>query len=121
MKTQGLSPGNPIEQRTMVSYIQAQGFEASLLHAAHKLNDGFEWDFFPKRFRGERAVTKAYGRIAIEFNTREWKPTITVGFLIDERDHKVAFLNPPKGIDLLLRIESHPDYLKNIAAAIGLS
>src|SRR2546425_3565120 len=110
----------PIELPTMLAFIQASGFVTSLEHSANKLNDEFEWDFFPKRYRGDkgRDVTDRWGRIAIEFATPAWKPTITVGFLIDEGDHKVSFVKRQKGIDLLLRIEATPSDQKNIEPAI---
>jgi len=48
MKTHGLSPGKPIELASMVAFIQSAGFVSSLQHSANKLNDDFEWDFFPR-------------------------------------------------------------------------
>jgi len=121
MKRHGLSPGKPIELATMVDFIQSSGFLTSLEHSANKLCDEFDWNFFPKRYRGEERpdVTNRWGRIAIQFATSAWKPTITVGFLVDERDHKVSFVNPSKGIDLLLRIEAEPSDQKNIAPALA--
>lgn len=116
MNTHGLSPGHPIESATMVAFLQSSDFPATLEHFANKLNDDFDWESIPKRYRSDegRAVTNRWGRIAIEFATPEWRPTITVGFLIGERDHKVTFVNPGKGIDLLLRIEATPSQWKNI-------
>ena len=106
---------------TMVAFIQSSDFLNTLEHCAHKLNDDFDWDFFPKRYRSDEGgdVTNRWGRIAIEFATPDWRPTITVGFLVDERDHEVEFVNPRKGIDLLLRIEAHPGDQENIAAALA--
>lgn len=120
MKTHGLSPGQPIEPTSMVGFIQSKGFLTTLEHCANRLNDDFDWDFFPKRYLGDkgRAVTSRWGRIAIEFATPEWKPTITVGFLVDEWDHGVSFVNPQKGIDLLLRIEAAPADQTNIRPAL---
>jgi hypothetical protein len=116
MKTHGLSPGKPIDAATMVAFIQSKGFEGSLKHLANKLNDEFDWEFFPERFRSDagRDVTNRWGRTAIEFATPEWKPTITIGFLTEEKDHRVSFVNPRKGVDLLLRIEAAPSDLGNI-------
>lgn len=121
MKTHGLSPGTPIESPAMVAFIQSSGFLTSLEHCANKLNDEFDWNFFPERFHGngERTITDRWGRIAIEFATLAWKPTITVGFLYDEQDHAVSFVNRQKGIDLLLRIEAAPSDQKNIASVLA--
>lgn len=121
MKTHGLSPGRSIESATMVAFIQSSDFLNTLEHCANKLNDDFDWEFFPKRYRSDeaRAVTNRWGRLAIEFATPEWKPTITVGFLIDERDHKLSFVNRQKGIDLLLRIEASPGDQKNIGPVLA--
>lgn len=120
MKTHGLSPGQPIKKVPMVGFIQSKGFLTTLENCANRLNDNFNWDFFPERYlRDEcRAVTNRWGRIAIEFATPEWKPTITVGFLIDEEEHGVKFVNSQKGIDLLLRLEASPDGQKNISPAL---
>jgi hypothetical protein len=38
--------------------------------------------------------------------------------MYDVRDHRVAFVNPDKGIDLLLRIEADPKHTKNIQPAL---
>jgi hypothetical protein len=121
MKTHGLSPGEPIQTAAMVGFIKSTGFLASLGHTIHKLNDDFDWEFFPKRYCGDkqRDVTSRWGRIAIEFATPAWKPAITVGFLFDEWDHGVSFVNPQRGVDLLLRIEAAPDDQKNIAPAMA--
>jgi hypothetical protein len=121
MKTHGLSPGKPIELATMVAFLQSSGFLTSLVPTANKLDDDFDWEFFPKRYRGDkpRNVTNRFERIAIEFATPAWKPTITVGFLFGEWDHGVSFVNRQKGIDLLLRIEAAPIDQKNIAPALA--
>jgi len=121
MKSHGLSPGKPIEPTTMVAFIQSAGFLTTLEHSANKLNDEFDWDFIPKRYRMEntRSVTNRWGRVAIEFATPEWKPTITVGFLFDEWDHGVSFVNRQKGVDLLFRIETAPGEQKNISPALA--
>lgn len=121
MKTHGLSPGTAIQPSAMVAYLQSAGFLESLEHCANKLNDDFEWDCFPARYRADEArlVKNRWGRIAIEFTTPGWKPTITVGFLYDEYDHGIKFVSPQKGIDLFLRIETAPSEQKNIAPALA--
>jgi len=121
MKIHGLSPGRPIDSATMVAFIQSADFLTTLEHCANKLNDDFDWGFFPKRYRNDegRAVTNRWGRIAIEFATPQWRPTITAGFMIDERNHRVAFVDRQKGIDLLLRIAASPSDQKNIGPALA--
>jgi len=121
MKTHGLSPGKPINQETMVAFIRASGFLQELENFANRLNDDFDWDFFPKRYRSDEArkVTSKWGRTAIEFATPEWKPTITAGFLHNEWDHGVSFIDPTKGIDLLLRIEASPTHLGNAGPTLA--
>ena len=49
----------------MVAFIQSAGFLTSLEHCANKLNDDFEWDFLPKRYRGdpEPTVRNRWGRV----------------------------------------------------------
>jgi hypothetical protein len=63
-------------------------------------------------------VTDRWGRVAIEFATPGWKPTMTVGFLYDGGDHKVMLLNEREGIDLFLRIEAGPKELAGINPAL---
>lgn len=121
MKTHGLSPGTAIQPAVMAAYIQSKGFLDSLEHCANKLNDDFDWDCFPARYLAgdSRKVKNRWGRVAIEFTTPGWKPTITVGFLYDEYDHGITFVDRQKGIDLFLRIETAPGEQKNIAPALA--
>jgi hypothetical protein len=120
MKNNGLDPGKPITPNAMVAYIQSAGFLDSLNHLVLNLKAEFKWEFFPARYRSEAnlGTNAKWGRSAIEFATPDWKPTITVGFLYNETDHGVTFVNKQKGIDLLLRIEAIPNDLKNISAAM---
>ena len=62
----------------------------------------------------------AYGRVGIRFETKDWRPAITVGFLYDESNHRVTFVNRDKGIDLLLRIEAFPKHTKNLGSALDV-
>lgn len=105
-----------IESNKMVGFIQSKGFLETLEYFANKLNEDYDWDFIPKRYLAieNRAVGNRWGRTAIEFATPDWKPTITVGFMHDEWDHGVQFVDRQKGIDLLLRIETSPSEQKNI-------
>src|SRR6202000_929798 len=71
MKKHGLSPGEPIEPAKMRGFVQSKGFLATLEHCANKLNNDFEWNFFPQRYLCDdgRAVNSKWGRMAIEFAT----------------------------------------------------
>jgi hypothetical protein len=94
MKTHGLNPGEPLTLPRIQAYLQSSGFEQSLERAANKLSTDCEWSTVPARFHTHKQVTNRWGRIAVEFATPYWRPTITVGFLVDTKDHKVAFTNP---------------------------
>ena len=107
MESQGLGPEQPITVERIKASPQAS-YLKSLLIVANRLNDNYPWDVIPKRFHAYNYVHKAYGRVGIRFETEDWKPAITIGFLYDVRDHKVVLVNPGKGIDLLLRIEARP-------------
>jgi hypothetical protein len=58
--------------------------------------------------------------VGIRFETEEWKPALTVGFLYDVTDHKVVFVDRARGIDLLLRIEAMPKDTKNIQPTLDV-
>lgn len=118
MKSHGLSPGQPLTVEAMRAFLQASEFVKSLLNLTNKLHLDYSWDCLPARFHAENYVHDAYGRVGIRFETEEWKPAITVGFLHDPADHKVAFVNRDKGIDLMLRIEAMPKDTKNIQPAL---
>lgn len=127
MKTYGLSPGEPLSLEKLQAYLEAQArakqanqtadnFEQLLDRLANKLNEEHneehKWKIIPRRFHKNRQVTNRFGRIAIEFAADGWKPTITLGFLIDTQGHGVTYTNSSKGIDLLLRIEAMPVLLQ---------
>ncbi len=120
MKSQGLSPGQPLTVERMKAFLEASDFVLSLLNLAHKLHMNYSWDAIPRRFFAENYVHDAYGRVAIRFETEAWKPALTVGFLYDEKDHRVTFVNRDKGIDLLLRIEAEPKNTKNLQPALDV-
>jgi hypothetical protein len=120
MKTNGLSPGQPLTVERMKAFLQASDFVQSLTSLAHKLHANYSWDTIPSRFMAANYVRDAYGRVGIRFETEAWKPAITVGFLYDERDHRVTFVNREKGIDLLLRIEADPKDTKQIQPVLDI-
>lgn len=117
MKTHGLNPGECLTLSRIQAYLQSTGFEQSLERAANKLLSDCEWSVIPARFHTHKQVKNRFGRIAVEFATPQWRPTITIGFLINPKDHKVTFTNPSKGIDLMLRIEAMPQVLQGAEAA----
>jgi hypothetical protein len=120
MKTHGLSPGEPLTVETMRAFLHASNFLKSLLSMASKLRYNYPWTVIPKRFHAKTRVHDAYGRVGIRFETDEWKPALTVGFLYDETNHKVKLVNREKGIDLLLRIEAEPENTRNIQPALAV-
>jgi hypothetical protein len=120
MKSHGLSPALPLTVETMRAFLQASGFLKSLLNFANKLNTNYSWDVIPNRFHASNYVHDAWGRVGIRFETEEWKPALTAGFLYDETDHKVKLVNREKGIDLLLRIEAEPKNTRNIQPALAV-
>jgi hypothetical protein len=120
MKSHGLSPAQPLDVETMRAFLQAAGFLKSLLSFAYKLYTNYSWDVIPERFHATSYVRDHYGRVGIRFETEEWRPALTVGFLYDVTDHKVKLVNRDKGIDLLLRIEAEPKNTKNIQPALAI-
>ncbi len=121
MKSQGLSAGQPLTIERMTAFLQASDFVESLLSLIHKLDTNFPLDAaIPHRFHDYKQIHDAYGRVAIRFATKDWKPFLSVGFMYDVRDHRVVFVNPDKGIDLLLRIEADPKHTKNIQPALDV-
>src|SRR5262249_24158199 len=107
MKSQGLSPAPPLTVEVMKAFLKASDFLESLMNFASKLNNDYPW-VLPGRFHEENYVHDAWGRVGIRFETKDWKPSITLGFLYDESNHAVTFVNREKGIDLMLRIEAEP-------------
>lgn len=118
MKTHGLNPGERLTLEKMQAYLLSNDFEQSLMRATEKLSSEHEWNIIPARFHPHKQVTNRFGRIAIEFAAPGWKPTITVGFLIETLGHRVVFTNQSKGIDLLLRIEAMPELLRSAEPAL---
>lgn len=122
MKSHGLSPAKPLSVETMRGFLQATDFLKSLSNIANRLNDkaNYSWDVIPKRFHALRYVHDAWGRVGIRFETKDWRPALTVGFLYDEKDHKVTFIDESRGIDLLLRIEAEPQETTFIEPVVAI-
>jgi hypothetical protein len=115
MDSQGLGPEQPITVESIKKALPQASYLKSLLKVANKLNDNYQpWDIIPKRFHTYNFVQKAYGRVGIRFETEDFKPGITIGFLYDGKNHEVALVNPEKGVDLMLRIEAYPRDTKDM-------
>ncbi|HEY3968135.1 MAG TPA: hypothetical protein VGM05_26470 [Planctomycetaceae bacterium] len=120
MKNHGLSRAKPLTIESMRGFLHGSELLEDLSHLANRLNDNFSWDIIPKRFHAERYIDDRFGRIGIRFETPDWRPALTIGFLFDGSNHRVQFLNPEKGIDLLLRIEAEPRNTKNIQPVLDV-
>ena len=57
--------------------------------------------------------------MAIELRTKDWAPTITLGFLYSGNEHGVKLTSPESGIDLFVRIETSPSDYPNPAQALA--
>ena len=71
MKTQGLSPGEPLTIEKMAAFVQAADFVKSLYNRVHKLHAHYSWDVIPQRFHANAYVHDAYGRVGIRFETKD--------------------------------------------------
>jgi hypothetical protein len=122
MKIQGLSPGQPLTVERMRAFVQASDFVQSLLSLTHKLDTNYPLEAnLPGRYHADKKIKDAYGTVAIWYVTKDWKPWVACGFLYDQRgDHRVAFVNPARGIDLFLRIAADPAQTKNISSALDV-
>jgi hypothetical protein len=102
------------------AFLEAAGFLESLMNFAQKLNTQYTWDVIPKRFFARNYVHDACGRVGIRFETEDCRPAMTLGFLHDESDHRVTFINRERGIDLLLRIEAMPKDTRGIQPVLDV-
>jgi hypothetical protein len=108
MSTQALNPGKPLSVEQMNHFVKGQGFKKSLERTAHLLLNEFDWDCVPVRYRENPEVTDRFGRIALEFATPDWHPTLSIGFLYDTSDYRIEYVDRQKGMDLVLRLEAGP-------------
>ena len=92
-----------------------------LLRYGNKLLTDYDWKIIPARYREYPEVKNRFGRVALEFATKGWAPTITLGFLHSPANHGVSLTAPETGIDLMLRIETSPtnDPAQAIAGLAG--
>ena len=108
MKKNGLSPGEPISIQQMQAFLESSGFLARLHHYAAKLLNDYSWSEIPARYRQKSRVEDRWGRDGLIFDTPDWAPTLTAGFLYSTADHAVSLTAPNEGIDLFLRVEGNP-------------
>lgn len=113
MEAQGLNPGTPLNTAGLRAIVQVPAIKEQLRRYSKKLFTEFDWQFLERRYREDNAprfpcVKDRYGKIAIEFITRGWAPSIDVGFLYDITNHRVTFICQDDGIDLALRISADP-------------
>jgi hypothetical protein len=124
MKSQGLGPVAAITPEKLQAFVESNDLPFQLSVFCRKLADEYDWDKIPKRYHGTPTtpvgptlplpvkptlpVEDRYGRVAMEFSGANWAPTITLGFLYSNSDHRVPFTDPGRSIDLMLRIEANP-------------
>lgn len=108
MEQEGLSPGAPMRQPTLVAFLEWTRSLAQLKRFAEKLRNEYDWDVLPERYRSDPIplVTDKYGRVAIEFTTEDRSVIVTTGFLYNGADHRVGLTKPARGVDLMLRVET---------------
>ena len=57
----------------------------------------------------------------MEFYFEDWRPDIFAGFLLDGTEHRIDLVNPGKGIDLVLMIETESPSTRISGDAIRLA
>jgi hypothetical protein len=118
MKTQNLNPGPPVQTETMRAFLASATFKPQLTRYAGKLLNEYDWSIVPEAYRQNPKVSDRWGRVALEFTTPGWNPTLTIGFLYDPQDHRVTFTAPGESIDLFLRLEADPITNKDAGGAL---
>jgi hypothetical protein len=108
LEEHGLSPGKPLTVEQMRAFLGSAGFLETLARFAALLHENYSWEVIPKRYHANCYVEDRWGRVTVCFDTQGWKPGLSLGFLYSVHDHKVRFVNPGKGIDLMLRIGAIP-------------
>lgn len=108
MESNRLNPGRPIDSETMKAFLRSSDFKAQLTRFANKLLHEYQWKGVPEAYRSKPEVRDRFGRVAIEFQTAGWNPSLAIGFLYDTRDHMVSLTAPNQSVDLFLRIEADP-------------
>lgn len=125
MAAQGLSPGRAISGEDLRIFTQgvasperARAIRDRMRHYCERLLNEYDWsDILPPSYRNKTVRDQGnLGRTAAIF----WcdynrGPELSAGFYYDQRDHKVPFVDPKKGIDLHLRLYAIPQS-KNASA-----
>ncbi len=112
MKTHGLNPGEPLSPTGLVALLEASKAKLGIHRAIERLSE-MDWGIVPVRYRAKpEIVYEKWGCTNLILAAPAWRPTVTIGFLLDTVDHAVALTNPAKGIDLMLRIAAPPDSLR---------
>ncbi|MGH6867722.1 MAG: hypothetical protein ACREDA_02370, partial [Methylocella sp.] len=117
MEAVGLSPDQPItvydlkaaalKNITIDDWRNA--LRSKMRRYCEKLSNEYPWEDIPLRFRDNREVVDKYGRCAVMFSDKDdWRPGIGFGFYYSTHDHKVPFVDPQKGIDLVIRVQASP-------------
>lgn len=110
MHHHGLSPGEPISESMADAFIASKKIFERFRRYTEKLRREFDWSFLPVAYRDTESakITDRYGRVAIEFAPYR-HGVISIGFLYDNRDHRVPFADgSSNSIDLMMRIEASP-------------
>jgi hypothetical protein len=108
MESNSLNPGRPIDSETMKAFLSSSDFKAQLTRFTNKLFNEYHWTTVPKAYHSKVQVRDRFGRVAIEFQTNGWNPSLAIGFLYDTRDHMVSLTAPNESVDLFLRLEADP-------------
>ena len=112
MKIQGLSPGEPLSPVGLISLVEEPKARLGIERAIDRLSE-MDWSVVPSRYCGNPKTSYSqWGCAHLVFATKDWRPTVTLGFLLDTHDHRVSFTCPTKGIDLVLRIAAPPAALQ---------
>lgn len=112
LSEQSLGPQERLSLGRIAAYVHALRVPPCCYALANHLTSGaWPWDFLPA---GLGAVEHRhpqqfnYGRTGIEFFFEVKRPGIFAGFLLDAETHQLKWLDPIKGIEMILVIESDP-------------
>ena len=108
MEHHGLTPGQPISNAMLDGFLLGRKLIERFERYCEKLRIEFDWGNLPSIYTDATEVTNKYGRVAIMMGPT-WQGAISLGFLYDNRDHRVPFEDgSTSGVDLMMRIESSP-------------
>jgi hypothetical protein len=120
MESHSLNPGRPIDSETMKAFLCSLEFKAQLARFTNKLFHEYHWAAVPKAYKSKSEIRDRFGRVAIEFQTAGWNPSLAIGFLYDNKDHMVTLTAPGESVDLFLRIEADPRTNPQIDAVLAV-